>query len=355
MREWIKIFVRMFVVVIGLIGNLLLIIFFSRKRDRLKFYNLMTMLSVYNVCMILMDLLIFSVPFVSYYHYVIMTAYSFLEIGVTGSIYSTIAISAERYLVVCHPFYADSHNLSTKTQVSLVTLFSLVYNIPTMFELQTFQCKNENIDTTIQCQNLASIRSGFVPEIQNSCANETKVFLVPTELRCNKNYFLIYHIGLDLCFKCVIPFVTLTILNCLIIKTLAKYHAYHKDSPATRRSTIISVSNKVHCLDPENLSSTLPTINNRMERQEIRLAVTNLVIVLIFIICHSVIWIPKIYEALMGTHTDMKRVFHGFKLGYFFTALNSSINCYVYFFTHYDPMTSFKSWLQIYFQRLFNR
>ena len=203
----------------------------------------------------------------------------------------------------------------------------------------------------MQCQNLASIRSGFVPELHN-CSNE-KVFLVPTELRCNKNYFLIYHIGLDLCFKCIIPFFALTILNCLIIKTLAKHQVYHGRESPTRRSTIISIVNsKIHCQDSENVSSAVPT--NRMERQEIRLAVTNLVIVLIFIICHSVIWIPKIYEALMGSHTDIKRVFDGFKLGYFFTALNSSINCYVYFFTHYDPIISLKCYLRTFFRKLFN-
>ena len=83
MREWIKIFVRLFVVVVGLVGNILLVIFFSRKRDKLNFYGLMIMLSVYNVVMISMDLLIFSVPLManyfemSIYHYVIRTAYTF--------------------------------------------------------------------------------------------------------------------------------------------------------------------------------------------------------------------------------------------------------------------------------------
>ena len=354
MKEWIKIFVRLFVVVIGLVGNLCSFMFFIRKKNKLNFYVLMIMLSVYNVLMIIMDLLIFSVPLVTYYHYVIMTAYSLLEVGVTGSIYSTIAISAERYLVVCHPFYADSHKKwSTRTQILIVSIFSFAYNIPTMFELQTFQCDHENIDTSlIQCQSLASIRSGFVPEM-HKCSNQT-VFIVPTDLRCNKHYFLIYHIGLDLCFKCVIPFFTLVVLNCLIILTLAKNQEYLGDSPNRRRSTIFSVDNKIHCQLHENITTSSVHINTSgTEGHEIRLAVTNLVIVLIFIICHSVIWIPKIYEAIMGTHTDIKQVFNGFKLGYFFTALNSSINCYVYFFTHHDPIAYFKYWSRSLFQRLF--
>lgn len=354
MKEWIKIFVRIFVVVIGLIGNLCSFVFFMRKNNKLNFYVLMIMLSVYNILMILMDLLIFSVPLVNYYHYVIIAAYSLLEIGVTGSIYSTIAISAERYLVVCHPFYADSNKKwSPRRQIILVTTFSLIYNIPTIFELQTFRCENEQIETSsVQCESLASIRSGFVPEMQK-CSNET-VFIVPTNLRCNKHFFLIYHIGLDLCFKCVIPFFTLVALNCVIILTLAKNQAYLSDLADRRRSTIFSINNKIHSEINENpTSSSLQVERRETERHEIRLAVTNLVIVLIFIVCHSVIWIPKIYEAIMGTNTDIKRVFDGFKLGYFFTALNSSINCYVYFFTHHDPVEYFKFCLRSLFQRLF--
>ena len=160
----------------------------------------------------------------------------------------------------------------------------------------------------------------------------------------HKNYFLIYHIGLDLLFKCVIPFVTLAILNGLIIRALAKYHAYHQRNTHTkRRSTIISIQNRVSCIENETNNAKFTSPIHRMESQEFRLALTNLLIVLVFIICHSVIWIPKIYEALMGSLSDIKRVFDGFKLGYFFTALNSSINCYVYFFTHCDPILSMKS------------
>ena len=346
----IKMFVRMFVVLIGLIGNLVLIIFFSRKRNKLSFYGLMIMLSAYNVLMITMDFLIFSVPLLSthfeesifYNHHVIKVGYTLLEVGVTGSIYSTIAVSVERYLVVCHPFYAESHKFSTKTQIVLVSVLTVIYNIPTIFELETYTCKNENVSVPSQCQKLASIRSGFIPGAHNCSSG--KVFLVPSELRCNKKYFLIYHIGLDLLFKCVIPFVTLAILNGLIIRALAKYHAYHQRNTDTkRRSTIISIQNKVYCIENETNKSKFTSPIHRMESQEFRLALTNLLIVLVFIICHSVIWIPKIYEALMGSLSDIKRVFDGFKLGYFFTALNSSINCYVYFFTHCDPILSMKS------------
>ena len=133
----IKMFVRLFVVLVGLIGNLVLIIFFSRKRNKLSFYGLMIMLSTYNVLMITMDFIIFSVPLLNndfedsifYNHHVIKVGYTLLEIGVTGSIYSTIAVSVERFLVVCHPFYANSHKFSTKTQIVLVSVLTVIYNL----------------------------------------------------------------------------------------------------------------------------------------------------------------------------------------------------------------------------------
>ena len=189
----IKMFVRLFVVLVGLISNLVLIIFFSRKRNKLSFYGLMIMLSTYNVLMITMDFIIFSVPLLSnqfedsifYNHHVIKVGYTLLEIGVTGSIYSTIAVSVERFLVVCHPFYANSHKFSTKTQIVLVSVLTVIYNLPTIFELETYTCKNGNVSVPSQCQKLASIRSGFIPGAHN-CSNG-KVFLVPSELRCNKN------------------------------------------------------------------------------------------------------------------------------------------------------------------------
>jgi hypothetical protein len=48
-----------------------------------------------------------------------------------------MAITVERYLTVCHPFYKLSHEWPAKYYVIPIFSFSFLYNIPKFFELKT--------------------------------------------------------------------------------------------------------------------------------------------------------------------------------------------------------------------------
>ena len=84
------------------------------------------------------------------------------------------------------------------------------------------------------------------------------------------------------------------------------------------------------------------------KKNEIALAKVSLAIVLIFILCHSVRWIPNVYELariVRGREEDwppwIESLTH---ISHFLTTLNSSVNFYIYCFKHFSK----SSWNSIY-------
>ena len=80
------------------------------------------------------------------------------------------------------------------------------------------------------------------------------------------------------------------------------------------------------------------------KKNEIALAKVSLAIVLIFILCHSVRWIPNVYELVRivrGKKEDwpiwIESLTH---ISHFLTTLNSSVNFYIYCFKHFSSSTS---------------
>ena len=55
---------------------------------------------------------------------------------IPGSIYTTMAITIERYITVCHPFFKISLNWSPKKYIIPILIFSWAYNVPKFLELE---------------------------------------------------------------------------------------------------------------------------------------------------------------------------------------------------------------------------
>ena len=75
------------------------------------------------------------------------------------------------------------------------------------------------------------------------------------------------------------------------------------------------------------------------KRNEVALAKVSLTIVLIFILCHSIKWIPNIYEVVRLSFNDKRKwptwiesITH---VAHFALGLNSSVNFYVYCIKHF--------------------
>ena len=66
------------------------------------------------------------------------------------------------------------------------------------------------------------------------------------------------------------------------------------------------------------------------------------IVIVIFVICNSIRWIPNIYELLQRLKLDEQKsiewpewVSSMIQVNHFLVVFNSSVNFYVYYFTHY--------------------
>ena len=79
-----------------------------------------------------------------------------------------------------------------------------------------------------------------------------------------------------------------------------------------------------------------------MKSHEMMLARVSILIVIVFIMCHSVRWIPNMYELIerINLKKDQKEIKWPLwiqtltQISHFLTVLNSSVNFYIYWTTH---------------------
>ena len=107
--------------------------------------------------------------------------------------------------------------------------------------------------------------------------------------------------------------------------------------PSSNRPSIGGIS-FTRSNDRRHSSSASPKIN------EIALAKVSLAIVLIFILCHSVRWIPNVYELVRivrGQKEDWPTWIESLThISHFLTTFNSSVNFYIYCFKHFSNSSS---------------
>ena len=86
-------------------------------------------------------------------------------------------------------------------------------------------------------------------------------------------------------------------------------------------------------------ASNLPPSYSQSKKSEIALAKVSLAIVFVFILCHSVKWIPNLYELARLAREDKRAwppwVESTTHISHFLMTVNSSVNFYIYCFKHY--------------------
>ena len=145
-----------------------------------------------------------------------------------------------------------------------IVSFAILYNIPKFFELRT---KIPGVlDPTLTKYNGTFLNGTMEPP----SADDDQFSIIPTDMRLNNYYYYIYCMWLNFFSMGLFPFLVLIILNALTLrelKNLGNQISHGPDSAANRN-------------------------------RDMALAKVSLAIVLVFIVCHSIKWVPNIYELL---------------------------------------------------------
>ena len=372
--------------VFGLIGNTLSIIMFSRlKKKQLKFHRLMILLALFDTAYILLNILVFVVPGISEsyknkgYHYLFApTVMPITQIALTGSVYCTIAISIERYLTVCHPFYTASKNWSAKRYIFPIILFSIIYNLPRFFELRWKLWGESQI-----------INGEEVISYENAT-----YFIELTELRKNEYYYCSILI-LNIILMGIGPFIILFLLTSLTLRSLLIYSrqdnvistppllnmyiASNSTLATTNNDPLLTTTNDTfdtiqlrhtehaalngalsphpspcssiprssivtnHHMTSRSSVATPFSVTKRLKTNEIMLSKVSMMISVMFIICHSIRFVPNIYELIARFHINQGIDWNLWPdwiecftfISHLLTVLSASINFYIYYFARY--------------------
>ena len=321
---------------IGIMGNLVAIPFFGSRIPRQKaFCMLLTCLSICDLVVVVSGLFLYGIPKVPD-SYAIKTNYiiapyvfPMFEIGCTGSIYFTVAISIERYFAVCRPFWYYVQSIPPQVYVLPIYCFSVVYNIPKFFEIRAIVVRENN--TTVSEMGLVN-ETRVVNDVQDMIDSTNMHYIFePTEMRKNIYYYGIYHIGCAMVFQFIAPLLILVVANISILTELIKYKS---GLPGIMVEEGINQGNTISYQPPNQQRGR----EKQVDRAKVTLAICG-----IFIFCHLFKWVLNIYELYLRcknytlSEEEIAQIMYErqwfdqvISISNILVVLNSSVNFYIY-------------------------
>jgi len=176
--------------IFGIIGNTISILLLRRKKSRLNptFSNLIIWLAVLDSIFLVTMIYIFSLPSLSP-HYktkvfpvVLPLLFPISNVALTGSLYTILATSVERFLQLIKPQHGNQGSFFG--YILPVAVFSLIYNAPKFMEFRT--------------------------SFTTDTSGQQTPHVVVTEFRSNINYSY-YVLGANFIFMGALPFSLLTV------------------------------------------------------------------------------------------------------------------------------------------------
>uniref|UniRef100_A0A1I7YMA4 G_PROTEIN_RECEP_F1_2 domain-containing protein n=1 Tax=Steinernema glaseri TaxID=37863 RepID=A0A1I7YMA4_9BILA len=206
----------------GICANAINILVFSHPKMRNQLVNwFFFVLSISDLSVLVSSFFVFSMPVIAEYseNYEMVTEsprllvwfYPIAHTSHTTSVYLTILVSVHRYLGVCHPFLVRriSSAKSVKIVLSAAVIFAVVFNIPRWFELQNAGCLSEYF------QRMSEV-------------------VLPTKFMLDPTYTIAYRNVAFIVVMFLVPFITLTIVNCRIISTLRSSNKLRRSMTYTK-------------------------------------------------------------------------------------------------------------------------
>ncbi|TRY71961.1 hypothetical protein TCAL_14087 [Tigriopus californicus] len=210
----------------GLLGSGFSFVLFSRQKVHRTFHNLLLTLTTFDLIYVVCSILLFSISKFNetydqvYRVYMLPYLLPLAHVGLMGSVYCTLAMTVERFITVCHPFWRRRKNFSSGIFIIPVLLFTAAYNIPKFFELY--------VEEEIICFNDERFDNATAPytdplDCEDPLNHTIQLHILPTDLRTNSTYIRVYILWMNFLIQIIIPFILLIVLNIKIFDKIKEF------------------------------------------------------------------------------------------------------------------------------------
>jgi len=311
----------------GCFLNIVSIFYFCLLKQQRTFHRLLVILAFIDSIHLLSSAATFSLPQLSetygaqYWPHIVPFSLPLAQTTVTASAHLTVSITLERYFAVVHPL-SHFHRRWVNSAAWLSApgiLFSIIFSLPNYFMLHTV-VQNETETAPIDFNetfNLSTAMSGQLQEKSVGQLTSVEILANGTWVRHTTTTFLdigwakfrddphfiqVYVMWLPLLLNTALPLALLLSLNSFIYARLA-----------TLRSRMRR------------------TQEGTLRRRERRMARISLLIVLIFVICHTLKTVPSIFELFGKDPREVAGCSVLTLVTHLLLATNSSVNFLVYY------------------------